>query len=168
MQEKNREQIIEIIETYKGEGLIAVLQKIQKVFKYLPPPVIPIVSSSMKVPISRIYGVATFYPYFSLKPRGRYLIRVCNGTTCHVKGQDEILTRIKRLTGIKEGETSPDFLFTLEIVACIGACALAPVMVVNNEYFGKMNLHKAELIINHYKAIKRAEEMQNGKDNITE
>lgn len=156
MQEKNK--IIEIIERYKGEGLISVLQKLQEVFNYLPADVIDIVSSEMKIPLSRIYGVITFYTHFSLKRRGKYMIRICKGTACHVKGQEEILTRIKRLIGINEGETSPDFLFTLETVACVGACALAPVMVINNEYFGKMNLHKAELIINHCKAIKRVDE----------
>lgn len=154
---EGEDKVVETIEKYKEEGLISVLQKLQDFFNYLPEEIITTVSRCMKIPLARIYGVITFYHHFSLKPRGKYTIRVCKGTACHVKGQEEILTRTKRLLGIKEDETSPDFTFTLETVACVGACALAPVMVINNEYFGKMNLHKAEMIINHYRAIEKVE-----------
>lgn len=161
MQEKNR--AIEIIERYKDEGLISVLEKLEEAFNYLSEEIIAIVSTSMKIPISRIYSLITFYTRFSLKPSGKYTIRVCKGISCHVKGQEEILRLIKRLIGIKEGETSPDFLFTLETVACVGACALAPVIVINNEYFGKMDLYKVESIINRYKGIKKVDEDRIGK-----
>ncbi len=151
-------EIIEIIDKYKDEGLISVLQKAQEVFNYLPEGVITLISKFMKIPLSKIYGVITFYHHFSLKPRGKYTINVCNGTACHVRGCEEILTRVKRLIDIKENETSSDLMWGLETVACVGACALAPVMMINEEYFGGMNLKKAELVIDHYKAIEKTGE----------
>ncbi|MEW6007377.1 MAG: NAD(P)H-dependent oxidoreductase subunit E [bacterium] len=158
MEEKDKTRLVEIIEKYKDEGLISVLQKTQEAFNYLSEETIVMVSKYMKTPLSKIYGVITFYHHFSLKPRGKYTIRVCRGTACHVKGGEENLIRIKRLIGIKEDEVSEDFIWGLETVACVGACALAPVVMINDEYYGKMNLHKTEMIINHYRAIEKTGE----------
>jgi len=157
---EHRREVIEIIDRHKGEGLISVLQKAQNIFGYLPENVITLISSHMKIPLSKVYGVITFYHSFSLSPKAKYTIRACCGTACHVKGGEEVLTRIKRLLGIKEGEVSGDFIFGLETVACVGACALAPVILINNEYYGKMNLKKVELIIDHYKAIEKTGEYE--------
>ncbi|MEW6102495.1 MAG: NAD(P)H-dependent oxidoreductase subunit E [bacterium] len=167
MEDKDRTRLIEIIEKFKEDGLISVLQKIQDVFNYLSPETIVMVSKYMKMPLSKIYGVITFYHHFSLKPRGKYTIRVCKGTACHVKGGEENLTRIKRLLSIKEEEVSEDFVWGLETVACVGACALAPVVMINDEYYGKMSLHKTELIIDHYKAIEKTGEYVKYEDKVS-
>ncbi|MEW6680347.1 MAG: NAD(P)H-dependent oxidoreductase subunit E [bacterium] len=166
MEDKNKTRLIEIIEKYKDEGLISVLQKTQEAFNYLSEETIVMVSKYMKIPLSKIYGVITFYHHFSLKPHGKYTIRVCRGTACHVKGGEENLTRIKRLIGIKENEVSEDFIWGLETVACVGACALAPVVMINDEYYGKMNLHKTEMIINHYRAIEKTGEYIKYEDRV--
>jgi NADH:ubiquinone oxidoreductase subunit E len=122
-----------------GDGLISVLEQVQGQYRYLPREAMVLVSERLGVPLSQTYSVATFYHAFSLKPRGQYLIRVCLGTACHVRGSQRVLEKVSKLLSIKPGETTPDRLFTLETVNCLGACALGPIMVVENEYFGQMN-----------------------------
>ncbi|WP_024821662.1 MULTISPECIES: NADH-quinone oxidoreductase subunit NuoE [Aminobacterium] len=119
-------------------GLIPILQEAQKEFGYLPPEVMETISRELKIPKAEIYGVATFYAQFHLKPRGRHVIRVCRGTACHVRGSLKILEKVKELTGVSENETTDDLRFTIEPVACLGACGLAPVMVVDNQTFGRL------------------------------
>jgi NADH-quinone oxidoreductase subunit E len=141
-----------IVEPYRGrkEMLIPVLQKVQEHFGYLPREAMEQVSSLMQIPLSRLYGVATFYAQFKMKPRGRYIIRVCKGTACHIQGSPKISERIEELLGIESGETTDDLRFTLEEVACIGACALAPVIMVNDDPHGRLSPDKIKDILSRY------------------
>ena len=127
--------------------LIPILQKIQEAYGYLPPSVIMAASSRTGIAASRIYGVVTFYEQFYLEPHGRHTIRCCRGTACHVKGGRDIIRAIRRILGVEEGETTKDMEFTFETVACLGACALAPVMVVDGVYYGKMTSRKVNFVL---------------------
>ncbi|OHD73180.1 MAG: hypothetical protein A2177_00415 [Spirochaetes bacterium RBG_13_68_11] len=134
-----------------GDALIPLLQKLQDSYGYLPPPVLEWASRRTGIPTSRMYGVATFYAQFSLEPRGRHTVRSCRGTACHVKGGRKIIATIKGALGLEEGETSPDMAFTFETVACLGACALAPVTVADTTYYGSMTPRRAEQIVQRLK-----------------
>ncbi len=126
----------EIIERYPGrpEYLIFLLQDIQAAYNYISPEAMTLVCDHTGVPLTQAYAVATFYQSFSLEPKGEHEIRVCLGTACHLKGAARIVSELERRLGIKSGETTKDLKFTLETVNCLGACALAPVAVVDNEY----------------------------------
>ncbi len=141
-----------IVEPYRGkkEMVIPVLQEVQDHFGYLPRPAMEQVSLRMRIPLSRLYGVATFYAQFKMKPRGRYIIRVCKGTACHIQGSPKIAERIEETLGIQSGETTDDLRFTLEEVACIGACALAPVIMVNDDPHGRLTPDKIKGILDSY------------------
>jgi NADH-quinone oxidoreductase subunit E len=138
------EQIDEILSRYSREhgNLIPMLQEAQEKFGYLPEEVMQRFSKFLKLPESTIYGVSTFYAQFKLVPTGRRLVKVCRGTACHVRGGARILREVEKRLGIKPGETSEDFEYTLETVACIGACALAPTMVIDKETHGQMTTKK--------------------------
>ena len=129
-----------ILQKYQGAkgSLIPVLQEVQNAYGYLPKDVMENMAEKMDIPISQIYGVATFYSQFHLKPRGKNIIRVCQGTACHVRGAKAILQELEDELKIKAGETTPDLLFTLETVACIGACGLAPVLMINDNTYGRL------------------------------
>jgi len=138
-----------------GDGsLIAALEEIQERYRYLPPEALILASERLGVPLSQAYSVATFYNAFSLKPKGRHCLHVCMGTACHVRGSPQVLDRLESKLGIKAGETTRDHLFTLETVNCLGACALGPIVVTNEEYSGQMTTQKADRLI---KNILRAE-----------
>jgi len=141
-----------IVSKYKGqEGvLISVLQEVQAKFGWVPPETIERIADALKVFPSQVYGVLTFYAQFYLTPRGRNIIRVCRGTACHVRGTDAILKAVERNLGINEGETTSDFKFSLETVACLGTCFLAPVMMVNRSYYGKLLPDKVEPVLKQY------------------
>ena len=145
-----------IIAKHRGEkwGLIPLLQEIQEQFGYIPPETIEPVAGAMKLFPSQVQGVITFYAGFTLKPKGKYVLKVCRGTACHVKGSRSILRSMQKELGLKEGETSPDYQFTLETVACLGACFLAPAMLVNHNYFGKLAPPKVTSILEQYKKRK--------------
>lgn len=145
-------QVDSIVEPYLGkkEMVIPVLQKVQDHFGYLPRPAMEQVSQRMRIPLSRLYGIATFYAQFKMKPRGRYIIRVCKGTACHIQGSPKIADRIEELLGIESGETTDDLRFTLEEVACIGACALAPVIMINDDPHGRLTMDKIKEILDSY------------------
>ena len=128
-------------------SLIPVLQKAQEVYGYLPAAAIARISERLRVPESEIFGVLTFYSQFYLTPRGRHVVRCCRGTACHVRGAKAVLRKVEDRLGLTDGETTPDFQFTLETVACLGACALAPVMVVDGGYYGKMTPQKIDAIL---------------------
>jgi NADH-quinone oxidoreductase subunit E len=134
-----------------AHALIPLLQKIQDAYGYLPPPVLEWVSSRTGIPASRMYGVATFYAQFSLEPRGKHRIRPCRGTACHVRGGKKIISTLQGALGLQDGETSGDMAFSLESVACLGACALAPVTVVDSTYYGKMTPRRADQIVQQLK-----------------
>ena len=127
--------------------LIPLLQKLQDAYGYLPPDVLKEVSERTGIPTSRMYGVITFYAQFSITPRGRHTIRCCCGTACHVRGCDEVAEAILRDLGVEVGGTTTDQRFTVENVACLGTCFLAPVMMVDNEYFGLLTPMKAREVL---------------------
>ena len=133
----------------RGDALITILQEIQEVYSYLPEEALNRLSREAMIPMSRIYAVVTFYAQFYLNPRGRQTVRVCRGTACHVRGGSRILEAVERELGITDGETTPDLEYSLETVACIGACALAPAMVVNENTYGKMTPSEAAKAIYH-------------------
>jgi len=139
-----------VLDKYENheDALIAMLQEMQEVYSYLPEEALNQLSSYAKIPMSRIYAVATFYAQFYLTPRGRNTIRICRGTACHVRGGSRILDAVERELGIKQGETTPDLEYSLETVACIGACALAPTMVINQTTYGKVTPKKVAEILN--------------------
>lgn len=138
------EKIDGIIDNYRGKkwSLIPLLHDIQREFGYIPPDAIPRIASALKLFPSQVQGVITFYEQFYTSPRGKNVVRVCRGTACHVRGGKTILKLVKEQLGLEEGETAPDYEYTLETVACIGVCALAPNLVVNKETHGHMNPKK--------------------------
>ncbi|MFH1287334.1 MAG: NADH-quinone oxidoreductase subunit NuoE [bacterium] len=143
---------LEIIEQYKGKrgALIPVLQKIQEAYGYLPESLLDLIAEGLNVYLSDVYGVVTFYSQFYLTPRGKNIIKICRGTACHVKGSDRIMEKILEKLEIKAGETTKDGGFTVEEVACLGACGMAPVLVVNKETFGEVVPARAlEIVENH-------------------
>ena len=151
-QKLNLTKLDKILSKYKGqEGvLISVLQEVQAEFGWIPREAIKRIADALKVSLGRVYGVLTFYAQFYLTPRGRNTVRVCRGTACHVRGTNANLRAVERILGIKEGETTSDFKFSLETVACLGTCFLAPVMMVNRNYYGKMASRKVEAILKQY------------------
>jgi len=146
-------RISAIIEKHRGEkwGLIPLLQEIQDAVGYIPPQSLESISEAMHLFPAQVQGVATFYAGFSLTPKGKYVVRVCRGTACHVKGGKSILRVLKKELGLEEGETSPDYRFTLETVACLGACFLAPTMMVNRTYYGRLSPPKVNSILAQYR-----------------
>lgn len=133
-------QLEEILQTYGGQrgAVIPVLQKAQKIYGYLPGEVLRRIAKGLRVPISRIYGVATFYSQFYLTRRGRHIIRQCDGTACHVRGSAQIIEKMEKQLGIKTGETTTDYKVTYEVVYCLGSCGLAPVATVDETAVGKL------------------------------
>jgi NADH-quinone oxidoreductase subunit E len=135
---------------YTGSRIIQVLTDIQEEYNYLPRENLEYVSQRLRVPLSKIYSIATFYAAFSLNPRGKHLITVCLGTACFVRGVSNVLNRIEDRLGIVAGETTEDNMFTLETVNCLGACALAPIMVVDGNYHGQTSVQKIDSILDKY------------------
>jgi NADH-quinone oxidoreductase subunit E len=128
----------------RPQALIQVLQDVQDRYRWLPPDALEHVAEALGVPLVQVYGVATFYKAFSLKPQGRHVCTVCLGTACHVRGGEAILEQFERTLGISAGQTTPDGAFKLERVNCLGACALAPLAVVDGRYHGRMTEAKVE------------------------
>ena len=139
-----KEKLDEILSHYSGkkDELIPVLQEAQEQFRYLPPEVMQEIAKFLRLPESTVFGVSTFYAQFKLVPSGRRIVRVCRGTACHVRGGARILREVEKRLGIKPGETTEDWEYTLETVACIGACALSPTMTVDKETYGQMTTKK--------------------------
>ncbi len=131
----------------REKDIIPLLQRLQDQYGYLPREVILEVAARAGLPASRIYGVATFYAQFRLKPGGRHTIRCCRGTACHVRGGKKVIEAVRRKLGVEDGETTPDMEFTFETVACLGACALSPVTVVDKRYYGKMTPARVDEIL---------------------
>ena len=135
----------------EASNMIAMLQDIQGIHGYLPEDDIIRVAKHLGVPTSRVYGVATFYNQFRLTPLGKHVIRVCRGTACHVKGSLDILNILESELGIQAGGTTKDLQFTIETVACIGACSIAPVIVIDDKYYGGLTSKSVYKLINEYK-----------------
>ena len=132
-------------------SLIPLLQRTQEIFGYLPKEAMEKIAHYLNIPLSRVYGVATFYAQFRFEPLGKYVIKVCHGTACHVNGAVNIAETIREEVGIEEGETTKDGLITLERVACLGCCSLAPVIMINGKVFGKLTPDKVRKIIKQLK-----------------
>jgi len=146
------ERIDEIMARYQNQKwpLIPALQEIQEEFNYIPPETVQPIASSLGLFPSQVQGVITFYSQLYTTPRGKNIVRVCRGTACHVCGGKTILKLVKQHLGIEEGETTPDLEYTLETVACIGCCALAPNVVINKNIYGHMNPKKVTSIFNSH------------------
>jgi NADH-quinone oxidoreductase subunit E len=131
------EPVLEEYNNRKGT-LIPVLQQAQALYGYLPPPVLNLISKRLRIPMSKIYGVATFYSQFYLERRGKHVLKVCDGTACHVKGTPALLNAVRERYGIGPGQTTEDYELSLEVVYCIGSCALAPVAVLDAQVMGQV------------------------------
>jgi NADH-quinone oxidoreductase subunit E len=143
------ENVKSIIEKYGSDRsfVIPILQDIQREFNYLPREALEALSRNLGVPLSLVYHLATFYRAFSLNPKGKYRLNVCMGTACHVRGAPQIADYLERTLGLKAGETSKDLEYSLETVNCLGACALGPILVVNDEYHGQMTIAKTGKVL---------------------
>jgi len=146
------DKVKSLVEKHGGEkkALIAILQDIQAEYCYLPKDSLEVVAKMLSIPLIDVIGVATFYRAFSLKPRGRHTCTVCLGTACHVRGGPKILDEFERRLGVKAGETTPDNMFTLDTVACLGCCAIGPVVVVDKDYYAQVNIRKVYPILKKY------------------
>jgi NADH-quinone oxidoreductase subunit E len=144
------DRIDAVVQSYSAErsALIAILQEIEDMYGYLPAWALKRVSERLDVPLIQVYGVASFYDAFHLTPRGKNLIRVCLGTACYLRGSGRVLETLEKELGIKDGETTPDLEFSLQSVRCLGACALAPVMVIGDRYFDKITPAKVSRVLN--------------------
>ncbi len=151
-EQEKLERISQVIEEFKDrEGsLIQILHLAQGIYGYLPLHLQQFIAAKLKLPLSKIYGVATFYSFFALKPRGEYTIKVCLGTACYVRGGRKIVERLKDILGIEIGETTSDGKFTLEVMRCLGACGLAPAITINNEVLKQVNPDKLQSLLEKY------------------
>jgi NADH-quinone oxidoreductase subunit E/NADP-reducing hydrogenase subunit HndA len=134
----------------KAGSLIPVLEQAQMLLEYLPMPILEIIAKGLNLPLSRVYGVVTFYSFFTMTPRGKYTMRVCLGTACYVRGGKIIYENVQKELKVEEGETTPDRLFTLETVRCVGACGLGPVIFVGENVHGRLKPAKVKEVISQY------------------
>jgi NADH-quinone oxidoreductase subunit E len=144
-------------------ALIPLLQDAQNIYGYLPETVMQEIADFVDLPLSRVYGVATFYNQFRLKPLGKNVIRVCRGTACHVKNSANILQALEIELGVKAGGTTRDKMFTLETVACIGACSIAPVIVINNDFYGRITVKEIPKILKKYQTASKSQQIEEQK-----
>ena len=149
-----KEKLDELLSHYSGkrEELIPILQEAQEQFRYLPLEVMREIAKFLRIPDSAVFGVSTFYAQFKFSPTGRRKVRLCRGTACHVRGAPRILDEVEKQLGIKPGETTEDLEYSLETIACFGSCALAPVIVVDNNVYGRMTPKKVAEILGDSKA----------------
>ena len=145
-------ELLKVIAAHKGEkgALMPVLQQAQEIYGYLPVEVQQIISDEMQIPMSKIFGVVTFYSFYSLQPKGKYKISVCLGTACYVKGSGQVYEKLQQVLGIGGGECTPDGKFSLEACRCVGACGLAPVMMINDDVHGRLTADNVEGILAKY------------------
>ncbi len=157
-------QIESILERYgrKESAILAILQDVQAREKYLPKEALEYIGEKLRIPINKIYRIATFYRAFSLTPRGRHEVCVCMGTACHVRGAQRVVDQVNLELGIRPGETTKDQYFTLETVNCLGVCAAGPVVAIDGNYFGKMSPGKVEGTLQKFRPDKK-KEGANGK-----
>lgn len=149
---EQEEALLKVIRELKEEkgALMPILQKAQEIYGYLPLEVQKIIANTMEIPLERVYGVATFYSQFTLNPKGRNRISVCLGTACYVKGSGDIYNALMEKLGIVGGECTPDGRFSLDACRCVGACGLAPVMMVNDDVYGRMTVDAIDGILEKY------------------
>jgi NADH-quinone oxidoreductase E subunit len=150
LQQEEMKKVDSILDDASGQRgvLIAVLQRVQEKIGYLPEDAMKMIAERLNLSLTNVYGVASFYKHFHFKPRGKNVVKVCTGTACHVRGAKAVLTEMENKLGIKEGETTPDLAVTLETVGCVGCCALAPVVTVNDQdLYGELTPRMVEDII---------------------
>lgn len=149
---EQEEKLLEVIKARKNEkgALMPIMQEAQDIYGYLPIEVQKIISDEMQIPMEKIYGVATFYSQFALQPKGKYRISVCLGTACYVKGSGQIYEKLQETLQIKGGECTMDGKFSLEACRCVGACGLAPVMMINDEVYGRLTPDDVQGILERY------------------
>lgn len=139
----------------KKSSLIIILHKAQEIFGYIPEEVQEFIAEKIEVPVSKVYGVVSFYNFFSMEPKGKYPISVCTGTTCYVRGAEKILEALQKELGLKLGGVTEDGLFSLDSLRCVGACGLAPVMLVGKDVHGKVKPEDVKKIIENYKNLEK-------------
>ena len=156
------EKIDRILQSYeyKHSSIISIMQDVQGIENYIPEKVLCYISEKMELNLARIFDIATFYKTFSLTPRGRHRIKVCCGTACHLGGARQSLDQIKRTLKIEDGETTVDRMFSMETVNCLGACALAPVVVVDEDYYDSVNAGKIEKVLSSYRSKDKEKEVK--------
>lgn len=149
---EQEEQLRKVIASHKGQkgALMPVLQQAQEIYGYLPTEVQQIISDEMLIPMSKICGVVTFYSFYSLYPKGKYRISTCLGTACYVKGSSKVYEKLQQILGISGGECTPDGKFSLDACRCVGACGLAPVMMINDDVHGRLTPDAVEDILAKY------------------
>lgn len=149
---EQKQELLDVIDRYKEDSsrLMTVMQEAQKIYGYLPIEVQQIIADGMDVPLEKVYGVATFYAQFALSPKGIYNVSVCLGTACYVKGSGDIFNKVCEKLGIGADECTPDGKFSLTACRCIGACGLAPVMMVNDDVYGRMTVDKVDEVLAKY------------------
>jgi len=151
--EERYQELEPFISQYAGQptALITVLHKIQETLGFVPPDLQVKVAETLEVPISEVYGVITFYAFFSLKPKGKYNVSVCKGTACYVRGAPKVLSGLEKVLGIKPGDTTGDGNFSLEVVYCLGACGLSPVMTINKDVHARLKQERIPDILAKYR-----------------
>ena len=149
---KLMEQLLAVIERHKDEqgALIPILQEAQDIYGYLPIEVQEVIADKMNVPLEKIYGIVTFYSFFNLYPTGKYQISICLGTACYVKGSQKVLDKVTDVLGIQPGQCTHDRLFSIDTCRCVGACGLAPIMLVNDDVYGRLTVDDVQGIIDKY------------------
>jgi len=150
-------KVDKIIDKYQRDDsrLVMILQDVQEEYNFVPTAALEQVAERLQIPLSRVYNIVTFYSSFSLEERGKHLVILCNGTTCHLRGFDNLRDEIDRQLGIRAGQTTKDKMFTLEVVACLGACALAPVMAIDEKCYGNMTPEKVRTVFESYRKMKK-------------
>jgi len=163
-QKEMQQKLSEIISNHKDEpgSLIPVLHETQKLYGYLPEDALKTVARGLNMPLAEVYGVATFYSQFSLDRKGKYRVSVCLGTACYVKGSNNIMNRFKERLGIDMGECTDDGLFSLDACRCVGACGLAPVVMVNDKVYGRLTLEDVDGILDEYIELEKAQNEKEG------
>ena len=164
------ERFVELLDHYRGDrgALVPLLQGAQAIFGYLPPEVMGRVAEACDEPLSKALGVATFYSQFRLKPHAKHTIRCCHGTACHVSGATLISDELEKHLGIAAGENTEDMMYTIEEVHCVGACGMAPVVMINDRAFGKLTPDKAVKVVKDFQASEGAAESPNNGDGPAE
>lgn len=149
----NTEDIKKILDSYPREQryALAIMQDMQRHFNYIPKEGMEAAAAHLGTPLSSLYAMATFYKALSLNPKGKHIIKLCDGTACHIRGASNLVNGVQTILGIGDGQTTEDGLFSLELVNCLGSCALAPVMVIDDVYYGKMTLEKLPELLNSIK-----------------